>query len=164
VVLVNGPHDLSVTMYDRPRPGDQGLLVSRKDHIEASEEELEGGIVVEKCMRVDLAALYPADEVLQDTLERLAHELRCSEITRELTAIEDRESGQYKAKLEPLEQIMRTMVDEAMDSNSQFREAMKLRLAPEEIGNAWLDISSWFLESAYDGAMLDENQVVRMPF
>jgi hypothetical protein len=59
---------------------------------------------------------------------------------------------------------MRTTVDEAMDSNSQFREAIKLKLTPKEIGNTWLEISSWFLESACDGAMLHENQVVRMPF
>jgi len=147
----------------RTRLGDDGLLVSRRDHIKKSNEELAGGIVVEKCMRVVLIALYHVDEVIEDTLESLAHNIRCSEITRELTAIEDRESSQYKAKLESLEQVMRAMVDEAMNSNSQFREAMKLRFAPEEIGNAWLRISSWFLLSAY-GVMLDENQVVRMLF
>jgi hypothetical protein len=102
VVLVNGLHDLSVTMCGRPRPRDQGLLVSRKDNINGSEEELEGGIVVEKCTRVDLAALYQADEIVQDTLELLAHGLRCFEITRELTAIEDREPSQYEAKLKSL--------------------------------------------------------------
>jgi hypothetical protein len=59
---------------------------------------------------------------------------------------------------------MRTMVDEAMDSNSQFREAMKLRFTPTGTVNAWLDISSWFLESAYNRAILHKNQVVRIPF
>jgi hypothetical protein len=145
-------------------PGGSGLLVSSKDHIEGSKEELAGGIVVEKCMRVELVALYPVDEIIEDTLERLAHELRCSKITRELTAIEGRKSSQYQTKLESLEKVMSTMVDEALDSNSQFHEAMKLRFTPTAIGNAWQLISSWFLESAYDGAILDENQVVRMPF
>jgi hypothetical protein len=153
-----------MTMYDRTRDGDDSLLVSRKDHIEGSEKELEVEIVAEKCMRVILLALYHVDEIIDDTLESLAHKIRCSEITIELTAIEDRESSQYKARLEALEQVVRTTVDEAMDSNSQFREAIKLKLTPKEISNTWLEISSWFLESACDGAMLHENQVVRMPF
>jgi hypothetical protein len=51
-------------------------------------------------MRVILLALYHVDEIIDDTLESLAHKIRCSEITIELTAIEDREPSQYKARLE----------------------------------------------------------------
>jgi hypothetical protein len=40
VVLVNRLRDLSMTVYDRTRDGDDSLLVSRKDHIEGSEKEL----------------------------------------------------------------------------------------------------------------------------
>jgi len=164
VVLLDGVHESLLTRHHRIRAGDYGSFVSRKDHIEGSKEELTGRIVVEKCMRVILVALYHVDEIIEDTLERLAHKIRGSEITRELTAIEDRESSQYKAKLEASEQVMRTAVGEAMDSNSQFREAIKLKLTPKEIGDAWPRISSWFLGSAYDGAMLNENQEVSMPF
>jgi hypothetical protein len=161
VVLVDGLYNSHFTAHDRTRQGDSGLLVGRNTYIKENGQELAGEIVAEKYMRVILAALYPTDEIVQDTFERLANRLRCSEITKELAAIEDHESIHYKIKLETLEESMRKMVDEALDSNSQFREAMKVMFTPGGIENSWLAISSWFLASEYIGVMLEEDQVVR---
>jgi hypothetical protein len=132
----------------------QGILVEMNEDTENVHRTISSSseLVVQRVMPIVVSLLSKPTIIVQETIRRLAYQLRDDNITRQLAEIEDEESEEHKAMKKAVRQRMIDMIRQEVEENPGFRQAAL------KIGNAahlnvwdhdytdrlWFYISYWF--------------------
>lgn len=74
-------------------------------------------------MPIVVSLLREPEIIMQETFQQLVYQLQDESITRQLAAIEDKESKEYKAIKKAVKQTIIDTTRQEVEENPEFREA-----------------------------------------
>jgi hypothetical protein len=130
----------------------RGILVKTK------EGETEDGILAERKMHVYVANLYSYNALVQETLKRLALQIRDDELTAKLATITNEENAEYKEILEEIKKKMKEVMREAFQEDPNLMAAVARVHGANYEDQMWNWIINWFYNDN-TGVKLPNDQV-----
>jgi hypothetical protein len=164
VLLLNGLPD-QVRSVD----GIFGPCVNSKE----AEANIKAGIVIRGEIHVQVSKYEPDNAYIYQTLERLAMELRHTEITATHLRLSEKlkkdhgedypiekmkDDEEFKASLEGVKQMFRDAIAEVVRNDERFTRAVKKYIQKDALDYIWVMIANW-TNYGYVGERLESDQV-----
>jgi hypothetical protein len=123
--------------------GGYGSLV----RVIAEEQEPDNSVsslLVHRILHIQFSELSQSEVKLAETVNRLAGILREEETTRELLAIQNKDTEQYKGLLEISKRKMKDLMAETWENDHEFVQAVHDSIGDDLQHDMWVQIAGWF--------------------